>query len=790
MKKFFGTLIFLFFAATASADTTYVSGTIVSQTWTTAGSPYCLTGDVLVATLTIQPGVRVVALGNHVFEVAGVLTAVGTPLNAIFFTKADSAIGWRGIYFNRSSPSSELAFAIVERSTESGVYVDSCSPTIRNCTIRENRAEGGTVRMGAGLYVRGDLTVRGCLIESNVTNASGYFQASTSHGAGVYASGNLTLLDCKIKRNSAFAGSCYATGYARGAGVYAAGSLNLTRCIVDSNYANGGGGPGGFCWGVSEGAGVYVTGTGQLINCIITDNTSAAFVDRRCSGLYLGSGSVNIINCTIANNDNQGVAKASGVILVVNSILFSNVGVQIGSTDSVRYSNIQGGYSGVGNINQNPILVLRAPDTLMIVLGSPCVDAGDPDTQFNDSRLPPALGGLRNDMGAHGGPFNLGSGSTETSVAVFVSQGWNLISNPVTVTNDSVRALYPTSTFDYAYSFSGGYLQDYTMENGTGYWERFPSGIAQNVTGAAILRDTFNVVSGWNMVGTISNPVDTNTIVSIPLGLRASNWYGYGVTGYIPVTQLIPGQGYWVRTNGVGQFELANPLFESPSNGQLSRVNPADVLNTLTVTDSKNRSQTLFFGADANKSIRPWMYDMPPLPPAGAFDARIETSEGGSMVQTHHEESAEFTVAIQSDAYPVTVSWNVKDASYEMTAGAGSMQTMRGEGMMKISNSEVNRLFLKLTGNGQLPKEYALQQNYPNPFNPSTTIKYDLPKDSRVNLKLFNILGQEVATLVNEEQKGGYKSVEWNASNVASGVYLYRLQAGDFVQTKKMLLLK
>lgn len=93
---------------------------------------------------------------------------------------------------------------------------------------------------------------------------------------------------------------------------------------------------------------------------------------------------------------------------------------------------------------------------------------------------------------------------------------------------------------------------------------------------------------------------------------------------------------------------------------------------------------------------------------------------------------------------------------------------------------------LQVTG----PVTFSLLQNYPNPFNPSTTIKYDLPKDSRVSLKLFNIIGQEVATLVNEEQKAGYKSVEWNASGVASGVYFYRLNAGSYTSVKKLLLLK
>jgi hypothetical protein len=380
-----------------------------------------------------------------------------------------------------------------------------------------------------------------------------------------------------------------------------------------------------------------------------------------------------------------------------------------------------------------------------------------------------------------------------STIGISVSEGWNMISNPVTnpIPGDSVKQIYPTSANAYAYEFSGGYVPRWRLENGKGYWEKFPSAVSNPITGTRRTRDSISVAAGWNMVGSITNSVDTSTIVSIPPGLRASNWYGYGVTGYIPVTQLIPGQGYWVRSNGAGQFVLANPPLSRSAKVQASALNPSDVLNTLTITDNGGRSQTLFFGTDASKLIQPSMYDMPPLPPVGAFDARCETSDGGSMVQTHGEGSAEFPVTIQSDEYPLTVSWKVNGtASYELTAGSGSVQTMRGEGTMKISNSDVHRLFLKLTGNGQIPKEYALSQNYPNPFNPLTAIKYDLPKDSRVNLKVFNILGQEVTTLVNEEQKAGYRSVQWNASNVASGVYFYRIQAGDFIASKKLLLLR
>lgn len=94
-----------------------------------------------------------------------------------------------------------------------------------------------------------------------------------------------------------------------------------------------------------------------------------------------------------------------------------------------------------------------------------------------------------------------------------------------------------------------------------------------------------------------------------------------------------------------------------------------------------------------------------------------------------------------------------------------------------------------------LPKKFALHQNYPNPFNPITTIKYDLPKDVRVKMYIYNILGQKIKTLVNTEQRAGYKMIRWNGTNdqgkpVASGTYFYKIMAGDFVKTKKMMIIK
>jgi hypothetical protein len=91
---------------------------------------------------------------------------------------------------------------------------------------------------------------------------------------------------------------------------------------------------------------------------------------------------------------------------------------------------------------------------------------------------------------------------------------------------------------------------------------------------------------------------------------------------------------------------------------------------------------------------------------------------------------------------------------------------------------------------GQIPDKLTLQQNYPNPFNPSTIIRYGLPAKTALTLVVYNMLGQEVATLVNGEQEAGFHEVRFDGSGLASGVYFYRLRAGMSVRTEKFLLLK
>jgi len=95
-----------------------------------------------------------------------------------------------------------------------------------------------------------------------------------------------------------------------------------------------------------------------------------------------------------------------------------------------------------------------------------------------------------------------------------------------------------------------------------------------------------------------------------------------------------------------------------------------------------------------------------------------------------------------------------------------------------------------LSGKAALPTCYALSQNYPNPFNAVTVINYQLPADAHVRLEVYNTLGQRVATLVDSRQQTGYRSIVWDASEVSSGLFIYKLTAGDYTETRRMMLVK
>jgi hypothetical protein len=170
-------------------------------------------------------------------------------------------------------------------------------------------------------------------------------------------------------------------------------------------------------------------------------------------------------------------------------------------------------------------------------------------------------------------------GAGHITVTVPLLTGWNMIASPVLAAagGDSVRRLFAGALAPYAFAFSpsSGYEQHFIMENGKGYWEKFAMAGSAYPAGNMLLTDTIYVDQGWNMVGSISVPVDTGSVVALPAGIKSSSWFAYA-GGYAATDSLIPGRAYWIKASAAGRFILQGPppVFLPPivrNSGVLSR---------------------------------------------------------------------------------------------------------------------------------------------------------------------------------------------------------------------------
>ena len=195
----------------------------------------------------------------------------------------------------------------------------------------------------------------------------------------------------------------------------------------------------------------------------------------------------------------------------------------------------------------------------------------------------------------------------------------------------------------------------------------------------------------------------------------------------------------------------------------------------------------LYFGIELSDNEK-LSYSLPPKPPSGAFDVRFKN--GWRLVKDNSEIEIMTTAETLSISYDIIINAN-EHQGWVLRSDSGRDYILEGSGEFTVPSAEKFKLELKEV----LPVIYSLHQNFPNPFNPITTLRYDLPSDVFVTLTIFDMLGREVAQLINTAQKAGFKSIKWDATDsmgrpVSAGVYLYQIQAGEFVQTKKMVLLK
>jgi hypothetical protein len=222
-------------------------------------------------------------------------------------------------------------------------------------------------------------------------------------------------------------------------------------------------------------------------------------------------------------------------------------------------------------------------------------------------------------------------------------------------------------------------------------------------------------------------------------------------------------------------------------------VDPANDLPLAAVLIYPTEQDTFSTHADNDSSIAFTWHPSVDIDSEVSYKLTIELEFFGNTYTDIHENISDTSIGVSSNSLDnllgglnideTELHWyiNALDEEYTVVSDTGEFV--------------LSRVALGAVDGYTIPEQFALHQNYPNPFNPVTTLRYDLPENSYVNVTVYDMLGREVKTLVNQTQDAGYRSVIWDATNdygkpVSAGIYLYQIQAGEYMQTKKMVLLK
>ena len=368
--------------------------------------------------------------------------------------------------------------------------------------------------------------------------------------------------------------------------------------------------------------------------------------------------------------------------------------------------------------------------------------------------------------------------SFSTGMTISYTEGWNMVGLPLGVEDASYNLIFPESIEGTLYSFDDGYTSGSDLTPGEGYWLRFENAGSTVIDGTPINELTLSLNEDWNLVSGLSEDISIYSVLDPDSILVPGTLYGFN-DGYVAADMLSPGNGYWLRAFQSGDITLTS--------GGLAKVKPHNFslkgkANSLSISGSE-----LYFGIELSDKDR-LSYSLPPKPPPGAFDVRFS---GDTRIMVDKAE-----IEVMSPHETITISYDVVlDAGeymhWVLSTGSGGEHTLEGTGEITVPTEETFTLERKAI----IPIAYALHQNYPNPFNPTTTLRYDLPVDNHTTLTIYDLNGREVNQIVNTSQPAGHHSVMWNATNsfgkpVSAGVYLYQIRAGEFVQTRKMVLLK
>jgi hypothetical protein len=350
---------------------------------------------------------------------------------------------------------------------------------------------------------------------------------------------------------------------------------------------------------------------------------------------------------------------------------------------------------------------------------------------------------------------------------------WNLVGLPVSVEDPNHMSIFPDAIEGTLFSFGNGYeLQD-DLVSGNGYWLRFTESGSTTITGELLGSVSVSLVTDWNLISGPSDAVSFDNIDDPDGLIIPGTVYGFG-NGYELTETLNPGFGYWVRSTGDGSVNIGaarSGKTTTPFAGKL------DNANIISFNDAE-----LYFGVDIPEENK-LSFRLPPKPPAGSFDIRF-TGDWKAVTDFG-------TIEIMNNSGMIHLHYEIKDQNTWslINPNTGEEIILVDSGELQIDGNP-HEFNLSRKSKEDVPNVFTLNPAFPNPFNPSTQISYFVPKESMIDISVYDISGRLIETLVNELKNYGPHSIMWNASSQASGVYFVRIKTDGFTNAQKVILTK
>ena len=379
-----------------------------------------------------------------------------------------------------------------------------------------------------------------------------------------------------------------------------------------------------------------------------------------------------------------------------------------------------------------------------------------------------------NNIGNHS---NLAGPVSYVKMQKQISNQWQLIGNSTEKKLNLGKSI-TAYTFDYSYE------KQNTLSPTAGSWVKSRQGATLDFSGAGMEKDTLKLSQGWNLIGSLSDTASVHDPNGI---LNSTPIYTFDSNGrsYKNVNELHPAKGHWIYAAQKGEIyvSILNNKSIKRQSGPKEKQKQYDHI----IFSNEQGSKKLLF-ADKLTNQQKETHRLPPKMPDPVLDVRTSAGYGVADGETT-------PVKITSTQYPVQVKIKKqanKEVGYRLVIRDGEEVTklpLSTERKQEIKRDQ-GQVSLKQIPKEKIVVENDLKPNYPNPFNPTTTIKYKVSQTADVELRVYNVLGQQVRQLVDKQKQPGTYQVRFDGSNLASGIYFLRLRIGEFSDLQKMTLIK